>query len=132
MSAGELLRIDLAEGRSSYLPGETVAGHAAWRLDRAPASAELRLFWHTQGKGDSDQEIVQTVPFAAPQADDRRPFTLRLPPAPWSFSGKLVSLLWSLELVVAGEGAARVELVVSPTGRELLLHPDAGPDASPR
>jgi hypothetical protein len=132
MSAGELLRIELAEGRSSYLPGETVAGHAAWCLEGAPASAELRLFWRTEGKGDSDQEIVEALPFAAPLPDDRRPFAIRLPAAPWSFSGKLVSLIWALELVVSGEGAARVEIIVSPTGEELLLHPDAGPDASPR
>ncbi len=127
MSAGELLRIDLAEGRTAFRPGETVAGEAAWRLDRAPASAELRLFWHTQGKGDPDQEVVEMVRFDAPRAEDRRDFALRLPAGPWSFSGKLVSLLWSLELVVEGEGATRIEIVLSPTGRELLLRTDAIP-----
>jgi hypothetical protein len=123
MSTGEELRIELAEGRTTYRPGESVSGEVAWRLDRAPASAELRLFWFTQGKGDPDQEIVETVPFASPSAEDRRPFAMRLPSGPWSFSGKLVSLLWALELVVEGEGASRVEIVVSPTGREVLLHP---------
>jgi hypothetical protein len=131
MSAGELLRIDLDGGRAAYRPGESVGGQVRWRLDRAPAAAELRLFWHTQGKGDSDQEVVETVRFDAPRAEERRAFQLRLPPGPWSFSGKLVSLLWSLELVVEGEGATRVEIVVSPTGEELLLHRDAG-DAGPR
>jgi hypothetical protein len=120
--AGERLAIELAQGRTAYLPGDTVAGEVAWRLDAAPAAAELRLFWHTQGKGETDQEIVETLPFAAPLAEDRRPFEVRLPAGPWSFSGKLVTLLWALELVVEGEGATHTEIVVSPTGRALALH----------
>jgi hypothetical protein len=124
---GERLEVRLEGGGTVFRPGDTVAGEASWRLDAAPASAEVRLFWFTQGKGDSDQEIVQTLPFAAPLAEDRRPFSLRLPAGPWSFSGKLISLLWALELVVEGEGAAHVEILVSPTGHEIRLHGDAGP-----
>jgi hypothetical protein len=116
------LRIELTDRRTACTPGQTLSGHAAWRVEGAPASAELRLFWYTSGKGTQDVGVVDTVVFAAPRADDRRDFALVLPPEPYSFSGKLISLSWALELVVEpGPHVERQELVLSPTGREVII-----------
>ena len=120
------LKILLRDDRTSFRPGESIEGVAGWQLDQAPGSAELRLFWFTRGKGTEDVHVVQRFRFEMPQADEARRFGLRLPDMPYSFSGQIVSLIWAIELVLEpGELAARVEIVVSPTGKEILLHDHA-------
>jgi len=101
-----------------------VEGTVSWRLDQPAETVELRLFWYTQGKGDQDVGVVAAVPFASPGLADRRPFRVRIPEGPYSFSGKLISLLWALEAVVEpGARAYRIEITVSPTRREILITP---------
>jgi hypothetical protein len=118
------IQVETVDGRVSFLPGETVEGVASWHLDAPPQSIELRLFWYTEGKGDQDVQIVETVSFDQPGTDDRRAFRVRLPAGPYSFSGKLISLSWAFEVVAEpGARAGRCPLVISPAGREILLHP---------
>lgn len=122
----EWLQVEIQNGANAFLPGETVEGTASWQLDRPAETMELRLFWYTQGKGDQDVGVVQTVPFPDPGLADRRGFRVVLPPGPYSFSGKLISLLWALEVVAEPGGrAGRTEITVSPTRREILLQPQA-------
>ncbi len=125
----EPLAIEIQNGANAFLPGETVEGTVSWRLGQPAQTVELRLFWYTQGKGDQDVGVVSTVPFGNPEIQDRRPFRVTLPDGPFSFSGKLISLSWALELVVEpGSRAARTEITVSPTRMEILLTP-LTPDA---
>ena len=122
-ASGEL-HVRVAEERTTFLPGETVAGTVSWRLEAAPEGLVLRLFWYTRGKGDQDMEEVDSLPIPAYEPQGRREFSFALPAGPYSFSGKLISLIWALELVAQpGDLAARQEIVVSPTGQEVLLTP---------
>lgn len=117
------LSIALQEERSSFRTGQDVSGTAAWSLEVPPESVELRIFWRTQGKGDEDVGIAETIVFQAPGREDKREFRLRAPEGPYSFSGKLVSLLWAIEVVAEpGALAGRAEITVSPTGEEVQLH----------
>jgi hypothetical protein len=119
-----LLCLAVAERRRAFAPGEVIEGTASWRLDTPPQRAEVRLFWYTSGKGTRDVGVAQTVAFAAPAAADDQRFKVMAPHGPPSFSGRLVTLQWALELVVEpGELAERVELVIAPEGREIHLHP---------
>jgi hypothetical protein len=116
------LRIETRDGVTAFRPGDEVEGTVRWRFDQPPRSLELRLFWYTQGKGDQDVGVVETLPYADPGSEGHRAFCFRLPAGPYSFSGKLISLLWAIEAVAEpGAQAERCELVVSPTGREILL-----------
>jgi hypothetical protein len=116
------LEVVIAGDQTAFRPGEEVRGAASWSLETPPENVELRLFWHTQGKGDEDVEILETIPLDAPGQKDRREFTFRLPEGPHSFSGKLISLLWSIEVVAQpGDLAGRAEIVLSPTGREIVI-----------
>lgn len=118
----DYLAVEVRDGANAFLPRETVEGTASWRLDRAAETAELRLFWYTEGKGDQDVGVVSVVPFANPGLQDQRAFRFTLPDGPFSFSGKLISLAWALELVVEpGSRASRTEITVSPTRMEILL-----------
>jgi hypothetical protein len=120
----EDLRVETQGGANAFLPGETVEGTVSWQLDTPAETVELRLFWYTRGKGDQDVGVVSIVPFANPGLADRRTFRVRIPEGPYSFSGKLISLLWALEVVAEpGSRADRLEITVSPTRQEILITP---------
>jgi hypothetical protein len=122
------LRLEIANEQTRFTPGDRIEGNVAWSLDERPEQVQLCLFWHTAGKGDRDVGIAVTMPFDDPSPRDERPFSLKAPPAPYSFSGQLITLTWSLELIVnAGDEVERRDLVISPTTEELAL---AEPDAS--
>jgi len=116
------LRIDISGGIRGYRPGERIDGRVMWQVDEPPQSAELRLFWYTSGKGTQDVGNVDTVVFQTPQMNDDRTFSLTLPREPFSFSGKLISLVWALELIVEpGSNVERQEFVMSASGAEVVL-----------
>ncbi len=117
-------------GRSHFRPGETLDGTVSWQVAGRPESVELRLFYHTVGKGTTDVEIVETAAFPHPAANGQAGFSFVLPTHPPSFSGMLVSLVWALELVVdGGDGGGSASephpIVVSPTGSEIDLYAHA-------
>jgi hypothetical protein len=117
------MRIEIRDGRMAFLPGETLSGTAERVLEDSPKSVELRLYWQTSGKGRPDVEVAAVVPFEHPGSLDRREFRLTLPAGPYSFSGKLVSLAWGLELLALPAGEVeRAELTISPTGESVRLH----------
>jgi len=119
------IRVETRDGVTAFRPGDEAAGTVRWQLDQPPRSLDLRLFWYTQGKGEQDMGVVEELPLAEPGAEGSRSFRFRLPAGPFSFSGKLISLLWAIEAVAetvgAGPQAGRCEIIVSPTGREILL-----------
>jgi hypothetical protein len=111
------MNLELAGTKTRYRPGETLEGLASWDLDKAPKSLEVRLYWRTQGRGTVDLEIVRSVKFEGAGAQERRPFQIALPPGPYSFSGRLVSIIWGVELVAEPKGdAAHIEITMSPGG----------------
>jgi hypothetical protein len=118
----ESLRSEIEGGRRAFSPGDTLAGQATWTVDDDPTSAELRLFWYTAGKGTQNLGIVTTQTFDQPRRQDRRDFRMAVPRAPYSCSGKLVSIVWALELIVEPGGrTGRVDLTIAPGGQEVIL-----------
>jgi hypothetical protein len=123
------LKIATRDNRISFRAGEEIIGAVAWQFDRSPTTVELRLFWFTRGKGTSDVKVMQTLRFENPKSEEARPFQLRAPHEPYSFSGKLISLIWALELVIEpGKKTERLEMIISPTGEEIVL-PNVDPNA---
>ena len=119
------IRIGLRENKTAFAPGETIAGAVDWECAETPTSAEVRLCWFTQGKGTRDAEIVETVSLANPQATDLRQYSFTAPGDPYSFSGRLISLIWVVELMLEpGEQCESVEIVIAPHGQEVLLAPE--------
>ena len=117
------LNIETNENKTRFAPGEKVEGIVKWHLVRRLKSIELRLFWYAQGKGDQDIGIIDSLTFDSPESDGQRDFSLRIPEGPYSFSGKLISLKWALEIVTDPSGKmAKLDIVVSPTQEEILLY----------
>jgi hypothetical protein len=116
------LTIDLNDDRTTFEPTAGLTGTAAWNLAQPPRAVELRLFWFTRGKGTEDAGVVETIRFDRPLAGETRSFRLRLPESPYSFSGKLISLVWALELVAEpSKEVIRREFVLAPGGEEVRL-----------
>jgi hypothetical protein len=115
------LRLEIA--RTQWRPGERLEGTVSWELASAPQSVGVRLSWTTQGKGTQDAEVVETARFDKPARSDRKSFQIVIPDGPYSFSGKLISLVWSVEAVADPGGETHpIKLTISPTGNEILLH----------
>ena len=119
---GVALELHLEHGHWAFEPGARVSGVAAWKAGAAPTRLELELAWTAQSAAGRDVKIVETVTFGEPLAEERRPFIIALPEAPYSFRGALISLAWTLELTAHPSGArTRVELTLAPGGRVVDL-----------
>lgn len=125
-------------------PGARVGGVVRWQLAAAPMTGELRLRWDTAGKGAAEHEVVGTTDLAmlpqlprAPDgypfrggaaagtagplaARDARRFSFTLPLTPFTFTGALISLTWSIEATL-DEHRARKVIVVGPRARAVEL-----------
>ncbi len=116
------MQIEMLDDKRAFAPGETIQGVVSWQHDKPPKELRLHLLYHTQGKGDEDVGIVETVEFDEPQASGVEPFRLSAPAGPHSFSGRLISLGWALELVTERKGdVARVDLTIAPDAAEIKL-----------
>lgn len=119
------MRIESADGRTAFEPGEKMIVVAEWSLVERPESIEIRLVWNTRGKGDTDVEVVDVKSIDAPPAHDKHRAEFLLPTEPYSFSGKLISLIWGLELIaLPSNEAARLDITIAPGGREVVLQKD--------
>ncbi len=106
----------------AFEPGAEVSGSISWKVEAPIQAIELRLFWFTRGKGTEDAAVIDKMRLDQPSAAGTEKFRFKLPDAPYSFSGKLISLIWGLELVAQpSREVARVELTVAPGAREVRL-----------
>ena len=116
------LTILLAGGRLAYAPGETMRGAVAWSDAAASRRLELRLLWRVTHAGGEDAGTADVSVIDGETAAGERPFTLRLPLAPFSYRGASWRLDWHLELInIAARVAARVDLVIAPGGEPVTV-----------
>lgn len=126
----DLITLHLPGDRSAFAPGETLSGSVSWQLAQPATAIEVRLFWYTRGKGTTDVHVLKAQHFDAPGPRGSRSFQFLLPPEPYSFSGKLISLLWAIEAIAQpGDRSTRADLVISPTLQEILLTTAPAPES---
>lgn len=126
-----MLQISLPDSRTAFSPGEEIIGTARWQRPGPPRGLAVSLGWFTRGKGTEDHETVTTTAIDAPLAQGEFAFRFTAPASPHSFSGKLVSLIWAIELADdSADQPTRVELVIAPDAREIEL-PRIQPDSLP-
>jgi hypothetical protein len=117
-----MLTLVTSDGKTWYKPGDTVEGRVEWFLDEPADAVEIRLFWHTSGKGTRDVGIVESLRFDAPEGSGHGVFRFRVPDGPYSFSGTLITLAWALEAVALPSGeTGRLDLGVGPRPVEVML-----------
>ncbi len=121
-SAMDKLKIVLQEDKTAFAPRETIRGVIEWNLDASPRRLDLSLFWYTAGRGTRDVGMVHNVGFDDPGVRGSKEFSFTLPDGPFSVSGKLVSVVWAIELTCSPSSeTTRREIIVSPTGKSIVL-----------
>jgi hypothetical protein len=121
MTIGGTLSLVPVAGGAARKPSETVELMAAWNLTETPQSLAILLSWWTSGKGTPDAAAVSSQAIAPRGPKGEKQVGVVLPDGPYSFSGKLISLRWKVELVANEELACAWEFVLAPDGAELLL-----------
>lgn len=119
------LSIETSSGRAVFRPGEPIEGTIRWSIDSSDRAEaiEIRLVWYTEGKGTRDADVAHRLTLDRPPNHGEQTFRFTAPIGPNSFSGKLITLIWALELVVIPDDhAIQVPITISPTGLELRLH----------
>ena len=102
-------------------PFETLEGSVSWNLEKPPKDLELRIFWHTRGRGTEESGTHFTLPLGE-QTRGEKTFSCTLPGSPWSVDGRLISIIWAVELVEKRAGSlALEEFALAPEGRALVL-----------
>ena len=114
--------LDLTINQKEFYPQGKLRGTVSWKLDREPKNIEVRLFWYTRGKGNEDVLIVDCDTIETSRMQGEKAFQFDLPEAPYSFSGKLISLVWGIEVFANPSIECQRELfVLSPTKKEIYL-----------
>jgi len=111
-------------------PGQELTATVAWEGETFERLTAY-LLWYTEGIGTQDSEVVEEQRISASGRSGTVRF--RLPPSPYSFSGKLITLQWAVEaLAEPGEVADRAPFTLSPSGGEVQLAPGSAeePDES--
>ncbi len=117
-----MIRLGLRENKNTFEPGEEIAGAVLWDFPTPKKLIEVRLVWSTRGKGTEDVAVVATQPADAAKRADTTTFSFIAPPAPHSFNGTLIALIWAVELVVEpGDEFERIEITIAPGGKEIVL-----------
>ena len=109
---GPDLRLETLDGTTTFRPGDPIDGLAAWDLDKQ-RNVVVRFFWRTEGKGTQDIGLEDEVKFQDAAMTDAQPFHFTAPAGPYSFDGRLVAIVWTLE-VQAGKHAERLDLTITP------------------
>ncbi len=118
-----MVTITLNKSESGYTPGESINGTVEWtELSEKTKRFETRLIWYTEGKGDTDVEIIETATEPSPGPSGHTKFSFVAPTRPFSFSGKLISLIWAIEVVeFPSRDGIKETLVISANGNEIML-----------
>jgi hypothetical protein len=105
--------IEIQDNRTRFSPGETVAGRVNWNGGHVE-SASVRLFWRTEGKGVQDVGLHAETSFDRPRSTDERTFSFVLPSGPLSYDGKILAIIWGLEVeLLPGKQIGSIDIVVS-------------------
>lgn len=109
--------------KKQLMPNEAIEFVVDWNLTNVDdLSLEIHLFWHTEGRGNEDLEIYESIPFVVQSAIGKKSFRMIAPCQPYSFSGKLISLIWKLEVVSPSTKLSCCEVLqISPTESSILL-----------
>lgn len=89
-----------------YHPGETVAGvvEIRPRSEIKCRGVEIKMGWHTEGKGDRDEGILNTINVDVGVISEQMPvvehFDFTMPDSPWTFHGRYINIVWAIEVKV--------------------------------
>ena len=115
------MEIHLDEGQTCFEPGDHICGRIKWQLQKDPEKLTLGLFWKTQGRGTEDTGLAKEIIFDNPGLSGEKSFIIECPEGPYSYSGKLISIVWGVELCGKKvKGVAGEDITIAPGGKEVV------------
>ena len=119
-----MMQIQLHQNQTSFVPGNIISGTLSWADAKAgTAQIDVRLIWYTRGKGQRNHRVIDTHTIPNPENSGESRFEFAAPHRPYSFSGKLISLVWAIEAIMFPDlEAEQFEVTISPSGKEIILH----------
>ena len=127
-----MLTLHTTDGGSWFKPGELIEGRASWHFDEIVGAVEVRLFWYTSAKAHRMSELFVRSGPMLPTPRATATFRFRVPEGPYSFSGKLITLAWAIELVALPSGETeRLDLRIGPQPVEGATSHDFGCNSTP-
>lgn len=109
--------------RINIAAGSTISGVVKWQSIEQSEPLELRLSWHTEGRGTMDRKIIyqQALPIVTHLQSHR--FSIKAPEGPYSFTGRLIELIWTISCVSKkGKVLDSTQLYLSRDGRAVELY----------
>ena len=118
-----MITISFDQSKTAFRPGDPITGIVSWsQLDESIIKLDTRLIWYTEGKGEQDHEVVGSQSIENLVSTGSTPFKFVAPSRPYSFSGKLISLIWAIEVVQFPSREGHLEQIsISKLGPEIIL-----------
>ncbi len=114
--------IRLQTDYDAYYPGTDLVATVTWHFSEPPTGFLFRLLWTTEGKGTQDVGQVSTKRISTTKSQGSEDVKIRLPWGPYSYSGKLLSILWSIEVTAEPGGeTASFPFIMGPDAKEVLM-----------
>ena len=119
-----MLAIELKQ--KNVTPGGRLEGNISLILPAGTgiASADLIVFWRTEGRGTTDEAIAlsEALPWNGLPAGGQieHSFSVRVPQIPWTYHGRLIKIHWYVGVYVKPLRGREVGRDV-----EFVLHPKA-------
>lgn len=117
-----MLEIVLKDNRKRFQPFEVIEGRIKYDLKKPSDEIAVDLVWTTMGKGTTDNYRADGVVISTNSIRGEGQFRLNVPAGPYSFSGKLISIIWMISCGTDNDKEiAEKEIVISPFGSELVV-----------
>lgn len=112
----------LDAGTAEFQPGATIRGMVMWEPGESVDRLSWDFIWQTMGKGSTDRQSVSAGDLKVRPGDTEVRFALTAPHRPFSLSGKLLSIQWSLQVTARpGSRTLHIPISISPSGRPVQL-----------
>ena len=116
------LKLRLDGDKKEFLPASSLSGVVEWTDVSTDDTINVTLLWYTSGRGTEHIELCDAVVELTDRHTGTSQFSFQLPPFPYSFSGKLITVTWAVEARTTRDATfVRLEFVMAPEGKEIHL-----------
>lgn len=117
-----MIRIETENNQLSFQPGDVIPIQVNWDVSTT-CDIEVDLCWSTKGRGTTDKFYAENqVIHLQGKPKGSKDLGFQAPIGPYSFSGKLISLVWSIEATRKSDDEyGALEIIIAPQKKELIL-----------